>query len=76
LPRGAPLSAERAEALWGATVLKAPAKRLVPSEGGALYSAAPPASQGATLTAVPYFLWANRGPCSMQVWIAEAPEGG
>lgn len=72
LPRGAALSAERAEALGGATVLKAPAKRLAPSAGGALYSPEPPASEDTTLTAVPYFLWANREPGSMQVWIAEA----
>ncbi len=76
LPRDAAVSVERADALGGATVLKAPARVLVPAEGGALYSAAPPATRAATLTAVPYFLWANRGPGSMQVWIAEAVEPG
>ena len=74
LPRGAPLSAERAAAFGGATTLKAPAKALAPVDGGALYSTAPPISRDATLTAVPYFLWANREPGSMQVWIAEARE--
>ena len=55
-------------------MLKAPAKELAPADGGALYSTAPPFSRDATLAAVPYFLWANREPGSMQVWIAEARE--
>jgi DUF1680 family protein len=76
LPRGAPLSAERADVLGGVTLLKAPARELVPADGGALYSTAPPPTREATLTAVPYYLWANRGPGSMQVWIAEAVESG
>jgi DUF1680 family protein len=74
LPRGAPLSVERADAFGGATMLKAPAKELAPGDGGALYSTAQPISRDATLTAVPYFLWANREPSPMQVWIAEARE--
>ena len=74
LPRGAPLSAERADAFGGVTMLKAPAKMLTPGDGGALYSTAPPISRDATLAAVPYFLWANREPGSMQVWIAEERE--
>src|SRR5271165_2105731 len=66
------------EALWrkdlfgGAMTLAADAKRLVPGEGDALYSAAPPVTEEARLTALPYYLWANRRPGSMQVWIAEA----
>ena len=53
--------------------LTAPAKRLVPGDTeGALYSAMPPAAQDHTLTAIPYYLWANREPGSMQVWIAES----
>ena len=71
LPRGAPLAAERTDAFGGVTMLKAPAKELVPAEGGALYSTTPPAARDATLAAIPYFLWANREPGSMQVWIAE-----
>jgi DUF1680 family protein len=53
-------------------MVKAPAKDLAPPESGALYSTAPPATRDATLAAIPYFLWANRQPGSMQVWIAEA----
>jgi uncharacterized protein len=41
---------------------------------GRLYSSAPPAGRDAILTALPYCLWANREPGSMQVWIAEAIE--
>jgi DUF1680 family protein len=53
-------------------VLKASAKRLVPSEqAGALYSTEPPRAHDASLTALPYHLWANRKPGSMQVWLAE-----
>jgi DUF1680 family protein len=74
LPRGAPLSVERADVLGGVTVLKALAKELAPADGGALYSTTPPTSRDATLIAVPYFQWANRAPGSMQVWIAEARE--
>jgi uncharacterized protein len=76
LPRGAALSVERSGELGGAMVLKAAARELVPADGGALYSTAAPGTREATLTAVPYYLWANRQPGSMQVWIAEAPERG
>ena len=73
LPRSATV-----EPLWrldlfdGAMTLTADAKRLVPGEGDALYSTEPPAAEDAELTALPYYLWANREPGSMQVWIAEA----
>ena len=52
--------------------LTARAERLAPGDGaGRLYSTAPPAAGGVALTALPYHLWANRAPGSMQVWIAE-----
>ena len=52
--------------------LQANAKRLVAGkEAGALYSTEAPAVEDATLVALPYHLWANRDPGSMQVWIAE-----
>ena len=56
----------------GVTLLKAAAKRLTPPADGSLYSTSPPAANDATLTALPYFLWANREPGSMEVWMAEA----
>ena len=37
-----------------------------------LYRNAPPKEEGTTLTALPYYLWANRKQGSMVVWIPEA----
>jgi DUF1680 family protein len=73
LPRSAPLDAGwRTDLFGGVMTLKASAKRLVPGKGGgALYSTEPPAAEDAALVALPYHLWANRGPGSMQVWVAE-----
>jgi uncharacterized protein len=73
LPRSAALAAEmRTDLFGGVMTLKANAKRLVPGkESGALYSTEPPAARDAALVALPYHLWANRGPGSMQVWLAE-----
>jgi DUF1680 family protein len=73
LPRAAQIEAKWREDLFGgAMTLAAPAKRLVPGDaGGALYSTTPPGTSGDTLTAIPYYIWANRQPGSMQVWIAE-----
>jgi DUF1680 family protein len=62
----------RTDLFGGAITLKAKAKRLVPGkESGALYSTEPPAAHDASLVALPYYLWANRAPGSMQVWVAE-----
>jgi len=73
LPRAAPLDAEwRQDLFGGAMTLKARARRLVTGEeSGALYSIKPPAVREAPLVALPYHLWANRAPGSMQVWVAE-----
>jgi DUF1680 family protein len=73
LPRSAKLHAEtRADLFGGAVIVKANAKRLAPGNAsGALYSTEPPAARDASLIALPYHLWANRGPGSMQVWVAE-----
>ena len=73
LPRSAPLDAAwRTDLFGGAMTLKASAKRLVPGkQAGALYSTEPPAAHDAQLVALPYHLWANRAPGSMQVWVAE-----
>lgn len=38
---------------------------------GALYRQAPPKTGDAKLTAIPYYLWCNRGPGQMLVWIPE-----
>ncbi|TDC83819.1 glycoside hydrolase family 127 protein [Micromonospora sp. KC606] len=39
-----------------------------------LNAAAPPATLTATVPAIPYFLWANRAPGPMRVWIPLAPQ--
>ena len=73
LPRAASLAARwRPDLFSGVMTLEAEAKRAVAAEKALLYSNAPPQSADAALTALPYFLWANREPGSMQVWIAEA----
>ncbi len=74
LPRSASIEAKWREDLFGGVMtLAASAKRLAPGDTNeALYSTTPPATREAELTALPYHLWANREPGSMQVWIAEA----
>lgn len=42
-------------------------------EDDALYTAASPVLEPATIRAVPYFSWANRGKGTMAVWLREAP---
>ena len=76
LPRRSSLEARWRDDLFdGAMTIAASAARLIPSDAeGALYSTASPAGRNASLTALPYHLWANRQPGSMQVWIAEAVE--
>ena len=73
LPRSAPIDAGwRKDLFGGVMTLKARAKRLVSGKGdGALYSTEPPTAEDAALVALPYHLWANRAPGSMQVWVAE-----
>ena len=74
LPRHAAVKAERRADLFGGIVaLTVEATRL--QETGwqnALYRSDPPAETPATLTALPYYLWANRGAGSMLVWVSES----
>ena len=39
--------------------------------GEELYSEKPPVKERATLTAIPYYAWANRGETQMRVWMLE-----
>ena len=39
--------------------------------GSALYATAPPREVPVTVTAIPYFLWSNRAPGAMSVWLPE-----
>ena len=51
------------------TLLKAGAKRLIPSAGGLYRKAAPPAERDVQITLIPYYAWANRGEGEMSVWL-------
>lgn len=57
----------RAELLGGTVTLTLAGTRTAPQT--ALYSAEKPAETPATLTAVPYYTWGNRGEGEMRVWI-------
>ncbi len=76
LPRGADLEVETRDVPFdGVVTVKAASKRLAAAPAAPLYSPAPPADEPAVATAIPYFLWANREPGSMEVFIAETVEG-
>lgn len=76
-----PLRAARQPGLLGdvVTVTARGYLRRPGSPGGAWWPYQPPESaatagwQEITLTAVPYFAWANRGPGAMRVWIPRYP---
>jgi hypothetical protein len=73
LPRSAPLRQARRDDLFGGIVqLSADAVAIDESDWSTLYRTKPSREQPATLTALPYYLWANRGQGSMVVWIPEA----
>ena len=71
LPRTAEISvaASKDERIGNVPTLTAKGFRLHTSD--ALYSEEPPVEEAASLTAVPYFTWGNRGPGEMRVWIPE-----
>jgi uncharacterized protein len=73
LPRESELmETTRAELFDGVVTLKADAVAIEEAEFRELYRTEPPREGQATLTALPYYLWANRGQGSMVVWIPEA----
>ncbi len=73
LPRDADLrSSTRADLFGGVVTLEGPARAIEPADFRELYRTAPPRETDASLTALPYYLWANRGRGSMVVWIPEA----
>lgn len=73
IPREAKASAAKREDLFGGVVTVVAEGRA--AEGAAwdgnLYRNAPPEHQPARLTGVPYYIWSNRGPNRMAVWIPE-----
>jgi DUF1680 family protein len=74
LPGDAPLQARVRDDLFGGIVaIAAQAQALGGDAPGApLYAAQPFAARSAALTAIPYFLWNNRGANRMQVWLPQA----
>lgn len=75
LPRSAALKVStRADLFSGTPVvtLSAPAAAVDEGEWHELYRTTPPREDQSSLTALPYYLWANRGNGSMVVWIPEA----
>lgn len=73
LPTNAPLSiAQGPKSLGDVMSIKAPGKSLSSlSEEWPIYSEIRPAESNVTLTAIPYFLWCNRGANPMQIWLCE-----
>jgi DUF1680 family protein len=72
LPRSSEIAVKQTNLFDGIVQLTAPARAVDEAEFAPLYRTSPPRETPATLTALPYYLWANRGQGSMVVWIPEA----
>lgn len=73
LPRKSTLKVKARNDLFnGVVTLQADALAIDEGEWKTLYRTKPPREGKATLTALPYYLWANRGQGSMVVSIAES----
>ena len=73
LPRTAEITArQRADLFDGIVVLEAQGTDLAADDWQHdLYRTSPPVAAPVTLTAIPYYLWCNRGSGAMSVWINE-----
>ena len=72
LPKAAQARAEfRKDLFDGIVTIVADAEVAKADEDGALYQTQPFPREGARLTAVPYYIWNNRGPNRMAVWLPE-----
>jgi len=73
LPADVALTDEwRGDLLGGVTVITAPGRMVdITSWGTGLYHTKPAADAPSPLTAVPYYIWCNRGANPMQVWLKE-----
>lgn len=71
LPRDGALSGRFEAALLGGTVILQAQGLGLGDADPALYRSSPPAETPQPLTAIPYYLWCNRGPNAMQVWLRE-----
>ena len=65
-------SRERSDLFGGIVTVVAEGGLADAADWDGLYRTRPPARSPASLTAVPYYLWSNRGPNKMTVWIPEA----
>jgi uncharacterized protein len=72
LPRAAQPVAEKRSDLFGGAVAIAAEGEIASAHSGELYQSKPFGATKAKLTAIPYYLWANRGPGAMRVWLPEA----
>jgi DUF1680 family protein len=61
----------RADLFGGIVTLSASGSAIKTGDWSSLYRTEPPREEEASLTALPYYLWANRGKGSMVVWIPE-----
>jgi DUF1680 family protein len=71
LPPAAALSAERRAGELGPHVAIVASGRRIAGWGEALYRSERPSLRETAIAAVPYYLWANRSPGSMLVWVVE-----
>ena len=71
LPRTSQIEVKETPLFDGIVTLSATATAIDEADWTTLYRTAPAAEKPATLTALPYYLWANRGQGSMVVWIPE-----
>jgi DUF1680 family protein len=73
LPRSAQVeTVERPDLFDGVVTVVAEGKEARAEDwDGALYRPAPPSSTDRRVTAIPYYLWSNRQPGKMLVWIPE-----
>ena len=70
LPKSAaPIAEKRGDLFGGAVAITAEME--VATADGALYKSKPFESTKTKMTAIPYYLWANRGPNRMMVWLPE-----
>ncbi len=75
LPRSARVEETLRNDLFdGVVTLSGPGVVVTDADGKRLYRADPPPASPATWTAIPYYLWNNRGPGRMQVWLPESTD--
>ena len=71
LPRDAAIEAEERDLFDGIVAMTARGTALKNGWDRDLYRGTPPKAGPVTLTAIPYYLWANREPGPMAVWLRE-----